>query len=384
MNFKTLCAVLGVMLLLYPGALGEEMPTLILRNGREAAVRLWEKRGDFRLEYGIYNGKISLAEHLRGENPPDLVLVSTYSDDWTGLMEVGLLADLSGNAVLWERVADLRPEMRALLLPTDGTIYGLPYLLSPIVSLYRVPESWQAAGLPETDAPSSYEELLDFLARWLESPRPGFCFFPRLEEGNNATHTATLLKMLETAWDAQCQYAREQAVFSDPRFIALARRALSLGRALDGARENPQELSLFYPRNSWGTTASGQQVTLDDLLPCRITAEQPPLWPLNAELQCVRAGGPWEAACVELTAEAAELQLAWALPLLFPGPWRAEDMPDGAGFTQAWLDSLERCPLTPCLPRRIAWGEKTTALRRRLIRAEITAEEYAAALDSLR
>ena len=105
------CALLAA-LLLCPGALGEEMPTLILRNGREAAVRQWEKRGGFRLEYGIYDGEISLAEHLRGEHPPDLVLVSTYSDDWTGLMEAGLLADLSGNAVLRERVADLRPEMR--------------------------------------------------------------------------------------------------------------------------------------------------------------------------------------------------------------------------------------------------------------------------------
>ena len=226
MNFKSFCAVFGIVLLLCQLGFSEqaEKPVLLVYEPQEALMKEWMKSDRFVFEGGCYDWRVSLPEHLQGANPPDLITLNTYSSKSQVLIEEDLLADLSQDAQIQAVYGRLRPIFQSLLRSPDSKIYGMPLLVGMNECAYWLPEQWEAAGLSTEAAPDSFLALLDFMENYLRQPPVGFRILPESELADGLTYARWLLNQLIQVWYAQAQYQAHAAQFDDPMFAALIAR----------------------------------------------------------------------------------------------------------------------------------------------------------------
>ena len=77
--------------------------------------------------------------------------------------------------------------------------------------------------------PSSFEEMLDFMEIYLDTPHDGFCFFRGFGDNSKNEYLVDLfLEPLMKSWIVQRRYAGKPIVFSDEQFVDLAGRAQKL------------------------------------------------------------------------------------------------------------------------------------------------------------
>lgn len=395
---KKIMTWIFALLMAFPcGAGMEERPALRILESQRVIEQAWRREGIALLyEKENYDRRVPLRKHLTGENPPDLMYLSTYLDDFALLTAQGWLADLSDCPAARDAVASLRPCFAKLFTGPQGQIWGIPHVLAIDGDLYWLPAAWQAAGLREGDVPDSLEALLRFLEEWGMEDHPGFSVFrigaDRDVRYPSSLHTVWLIGRLIDAWAIQAQYAGEDMDFQRAEFVSLLNRCLAAGRRLDemeGDGPNAEKMPLFFVGRGRGNTEGGEETyTLAHLIPLRVAPWQPNLLPVRAQLLCVRAGSPWAAEAASMAAAATRAGYGWSeavmLPIVDPAAYNQAVSYPAAAFTREWLDSIDRFDGILCLPMRsVRSCDGYHAALARLLSGAASPGEFARALTEL-
>lgn len=328
----------------------------------------------------------------------DVVMLRSYNEDLRLFARAGVMADLSDCPQITEAVARMRPWAQAMVTGEDGAVLALPVsaLVRPV---YWYRDAWDAAGLPASDVPQSFAELLDFLDAWAASPVPGVCA-SRLVRWNTGdarcNYAAWLLDILLHAHQAQQYHAGEQLVFSTEEFIELAERARSTGLALyraeprQGARRSM--LQLFQSDLNGGEHANnGRDYGMSHAIPLRLTTDQPALTAVAVQTVFLRAGSDHMAQGAAVLAHLAENPL-WQWTYALYADFAPGDYPTDGGRTvhidagwladlAAWDGTFVACPNV--FGRTREGVSQRDRLTLRFCRGELTASEYARGLDGL-
>ena len=329
---------------------------------------------------------------LQQTNAPDLYSTCTDAVDFAAMKSAGVLADLSGSAILRETVGRMRPEVQALVTDDDGRILALPLgaLSNPV---YWRQEAFDALGL--TTPPQSYTELLDFAEAWAqrvqEHPEKEICFTNTFFFGQNASYNYTfwLLDFLLDAWEMQCYEAGEPVNFDTPEFIALLKRTKEAGKLLHAAEPSYAKCSnmtpLFYNQHGsasfGGYFNGGREEGLSHTVPFRITAEQPVLMRANMDVWVARADSPYIA---EITGYLEEVACAY----LGGGVYTVELFREGVApgdhngepITAGWIKDRNEYAGKICFaPKRAKDMYEGTMIK--FLQGKISAKAFAAAIS---
>lgn len=211
---------------------------------------------------------------LTGEFPYDSYVMMSNSFDIQAMMDKGYCAGLNGSSLITEQIG-LMYEPIQKLLSQDGQIYGAPFFC--YIGYYAYdPVAWEAAGLTAEDVPTSFEELLDFLERWVEhikhepEEQISVCNTFDSELYGEHSYVSYLVDRLISNYIMQCNYASRPIRFDTPDFRSLLERCQRIGKDL--YRYEPEwkgEMALFNDQHGMRNLAY--------FIPLRMTAEEPML-----------------------------------------------------------------------------------------------------------
>ena len=256
--------------------------------------------------------------------------------------------------------------------------------------------------------PSSFEEMLDFMEIYLDTPHDGFCFFRGFGDNSKNEYLVDLfLEPLMKSCIVQRRYAGEPIVFSDEQFVDLAGRAQKLYQKMlksdyhRNVSKKKRYLFAHYQLRGWSYNMK-DTFTCANIIPLRVTSDQPPLLNLGMRLNCVRSGSSYASYSAELF-EAAIPHVeqilgmtvydVWAFPDLFDLEAYNKDMdkrkvPKYQKYTREWVESIKNLDqyIVPCMENDdfIIFSQYSEFMRAKnqfFIKGKMTAEEFAAELD---
>ena len=354
---------------------------------------------------------------LINDYQPDFFCVSTYYEETPkSLYKAGLIEAFTPTEAMLEEIESMSPLIRQVirseLMTEDGKLLAYPtdgysFCYVPGFIGYWVPDAWADSPFRDMTPPSSYEELLDFIEVFLDTPHDGFRLFYGCA-GDKREYLYDLFRdnLLE-GWVLQCKTSGEPVVFSDPKFIELAGRAQKLYKRLlkvDFKKKvNTKVRYLLAERQQYGLSFNEKDTfTCANIIPLRITSDQPPLFNVTMTLRCVRKGSAYASYAPELfetaiphaeTIQGMEWYSDWAFPDKIDEKAENKYFDSLEGYhyrnrTKEWLDSVNDLPryVVPCMECtrwsiQSQYGACMRAQRQFWIDGELTAEEYAAEMD---
>lgn len=339
-----------------------------------------------------YNWRFPMLERFQSGEIPDIVTVRSYNDDLPALIEAGMLTDISVSSVIQNDIAGMYDCIKKLVIQPDSSIYGVPGFFCLDNDTF-VPSAWQRAGLDYNDRPTSFTGLLDLAEWWLESggARNDICFLRLIEDECSHPYINWFLDTLVRNIQAQSSHQGVAPVFSEPDVIALVERCIRLGNQLEKAEPSAiekQEMGcLIYGHRTNGYALSlDQPVTMDDLIPFALTNDDPPLYWGNLDMVCMTAGSTWGEEGIRLlelypSCRTADYQLLRLFPDCDFSAYNQMVDPMN-GYSKAYLESLRTFSGEIVLPvDRITYMDTYQSERVRLIKGEITAEQFCRWLD---
>ena len=298
------------------------------------------------------------------------------------------------------------------LMMDDGKLLGYPNsgyaICGPDFICYWIPDAWNASPFQSMDPPSSFEEMMDFMEKYLDTPHDGFRFFH--SKGDNSKHEYLVdlfVDPLLRSWITQRRYAGKPIVFSDEQFINLADRAQKLYQRMlkhdYHKKANKKTRYLFAYRQLRGWSYNMKDTfTCANIIPLRVTSDQPPLMNLGMRLNCVRKGSSYASYAAELFESAIPhveqirgmtVYDVWVFPDLFDLEAHNKDIDRRKGleyykYTREWVESIKDLDqyVVPCLENGeyiipSQYSEFMRAEKRFFMERKMTAEEFAAELD---
>ena len=303
--------------------------------------------------------------------------------------------------------------LRNELMTDDGKLLGYPDSGCSICSVprfigYWIPDAWNASPFKSMTPPSSFEEMLDFMEIYLDTPHDGFCFFRGFGDNSKNEYLVDLfLEPLMKSWIVQRRYAGEPIVFSDEQFVDLAGRAQKFYQKMlksdyhRNVSKKKRYLFAHYQLRGWSYNMK-DTFTCANIIPLRVTSDQPPLLNLGMRLNCVRSGSSYASYSAELF-EAAIPHVeqirgmtvydVWAFPDLFDlEAWNKDSdkrkCPKYQKYTREWVESIKNLDqyIVPCMENGefvifSQYSEFMRAKNQFFIKGKMTAEEFAAELD---
>lgn len=345
---------------------------------------------------GAHTGRV--LDALQSEDSPDLLLLESSLCDFEKVLKSGLVEDLSGHQGIRAALSQMYEPFQSFVTGEDGGMYGVLYGVYGL-GMHVIPAAWEAAGLNAADAPQSYEELLDFAGRWAERVEAGEVGDIRLNAlrscgylMDDRRYTLWLTDLLLDIWIMRHQSAGEALVFNTPAFIALADRARETGRALVKAEKKPvtASLSLYDELFNGGTGYGGPEDLYTNAFPMRLTADEPARIKGYGFLFVVRKDSPYADIAMDFIAsqtyktgeERRNSRLYRDIP---ESQFTPTEGVDGYVLTREWQDAYRPEWLYFCtnpIHTTDAYS-KQEKLRSQFALGEMTAEEFAAALDGI-
>ena len=414
--------LLAVMLVLviaqYSCADGEKVAPLLYRfDGRDEAGQWTEMLGFKKTLRNIVvpENYDYLTDILR-EYQPDFFCAYTEEQSPRELCQAGLIEAFTPTEAIRREISEMAPYVQTVfrneLMTQDGQLLGYPVAgynvcEAPIFIGYWIPDAWQASPFRNMTPPSSFAELLDFIEMFLDTPHDGFRLFysPR---GKDDYLEALIREPLEQAWIAQCLYAGRPVVFSDSQFITLANQAQMLGQRLlkedYASKRSSKTRYLIADRQQYGYSYNEKDTfTCANIIPLRISTDQPPLIAQRLELYYVSKTSPWAAHAGELfetaiphvkTVRGMTHYDRWVFPDKFDlDAYNHDAKKNGVKkydmITREWLNSVRNLDqyIIPTLERNIfpysQYGEFMRAANQFYTKGGMAAEAYAAELDRI-
>ena len=244
------------------------------------------------LEELQFSGYQKTMDVVAGNNPLDFFMIENR-DCIADFIEKGLVSAFEPTRMMLDDIAAMpafvQNAIRDNLMTEDGRLYGFPNYINSRESLYYT-DAWTDSPFRDMSPPSSFEELLDFVEIYLETPHDGFCFYyDRLGHAN----VTWFVHMLMEYHTLQCRHAGYEPVFNDPDFISMAERTRHLfGRLFATEKDTKHQKGhqLFTDCYAGIATNGLDTFTQDNLIPWRIKSDQPPLLPVSIQIYCVRNG----------------------------------------------------------------------------------------------
>ena len=424
MQRKISLAVMAIMLFLMAAANSQaeetrEPPKLLWFNNEETE-KLWAEMMGFQdpVERLIIKKHYDSFSDLINDYHPDFMDIFTYRDETPKMLyNAGLIEPFAPTNNMLEEISSMSPLIqqvfRTELMTEDGQLLAYPasgYSITFVPGFigYWVPDAWAASPFRDMTLPSSYAELLDFIEVFLDTPHEGFRLFFG-HAGSKEEYLNNLFRdnLLE-GWVLRCKTAGKPVVFSDPLFIMLAGRAQKLYKRLlkvDFKKKvNTSMRYLLAERQQYGLSFNGKDTfTCANIIPLRITADQPPLFNVTmSSLQCVRKGSDYASYAPALFHTGIPhvetiRGVVWYDEWVFPD--KVDEKAENKDFTKygankyslktrAWLDSVMDLPqyVVPCMEKTewcIAsqYGACMRAQHQFWVDGKLTAEEFAAELD---
>ncbi len=382
--------VLALCMLLSTVALADDREPL-----RQAGVMIdasyWRSKGINFVEWNNYDIWADSITIMQNNNPPDMMGLSTYGEDFVALKNTGLLADLSGSKIIRESTARLRPTLKELVTTEDGKILGVPVYGWPIPIYWRQ-DAFDAAGLTGADVPQSYTELLDFMEKWIErvkaKPEKNICVaysFPGTSP-EKYDYVYWLLALLIESWETQAYYAGTPLNFDTPEFIVLLKRTREVGIQLytvEPRHKKRKDMLQLFDTYRFSPFNDGRDYGNSHTVPYRITRDQPMLMNNMAQIFVIREGSEWTAECMTaLEGRLSEDSGCWFQTEMYAdiGP---KEYHDGksiytatAGFIKD-LDTYEGINVFP-VTRTLSMYE---GMVRKFRLGEVSAEKFAAEIS---
>ncbi len=299
------------------------------------------------------------------------------------------------------------------LMTDEGQLLGYPTSGCRICSCphfigYWIPDAWNASPFKSMTPPSSFEEMLDFMEIYLDTPHDGFCFYRAAGDNSKYEYLVDLfVEPLLKSWITQRRYAGKPIVFSDEQFIELADRAQKLYQRILKSdyhkNVNSKKRYLFAYRQLRGWSYNMKDTfTCANIIPLRVTSDQPPLMNLSMSLNCVRKGSSYAAYAAELF-EAAIPHVEQIRGMTVYDEWAFPDLRDLESdnrdvekrkvpkyykITREWVESIKDLDqyIVPCMENDeyiifSQYSEFIRAGKRFFMERKMTAEEFAAELD---
>ena len=336
------CLCLLVCLLLVPlAARADDLMISGHTDAHEAYQRFCEDHPDLTVTADLsryYTNSDLVGAFLTGEFPYDVFTMDTSTFNLEKLFDKGYCVDLSGSEVIREAVEQMHPAIQRLVT-LNGAIYGLPSS-ARIAYLRYNPEAWEQAGLSEADVPDSFPAYLDFLDAWLErledDPNNTFSVHGYFDESlyTEATYTELLTKQLIAEHTQQSSYAGVSLRFNAPDFLSLLRRCEITGRRLYALDPGPYGKALLFETSSFITN-------LDELVPLRLTPEQPMLLGATLHLALIYAGSQHQENAIEYLEDCLRVMPdnAWATLARDHGPVVNDDYEQTVALWQERVDA---------------------------------------------
>lgn len=352
---------------------------------------------------------------LLQEYRPDFFRADVTRANPKELYQAGLIEAFEPTEAMLREISEMPRYLQNLfrdeLMTEDGKLLGYPsssygVFEAPLFIGYWIPDAWQASPFRDMTPPSSFEELLDFIEVFLDTPHDGFRLFWAPDK---ASYRAELLQdPLLQGWIIQSLYAGKPVTFSDPQFIVLADRAQKLGKRLlkedYRTKRNTTVRYLFAYCQQVGYSFNEKDTfTCANIIPLRMTADQPPLISeYYGELCYVTKNSPWAAYAGELFGTAIPHVATFSgvtcySRMAFPDKVDLEaknlsTKKNGVKYylmTREWLNSVKdldqyiiatlgRDPFPPS-----QYGEWMWAANQFYTKGTMTAEAYAAELDRI-
>ncbi|MGI6725731.1 MAG: hypothetical protein ACOX62_05975 [Christensenellales bacterium] len=231
---------------------------------------------------------------LNQNNPPfDLFsLDGHYSRE--RLMSEEFCADLSQSKIIRATLGRMWPAI-VDAATKDGRIYAVPE--SILLSGFGTCEdAWQAAGLSDIPAPTSYMELLTFLEQWVErikqTPEPKIRVCNMMDESlyNRRSYVNYLLPVLLDCYTLPMLCEGRMPVFNTEDFRALLERTVNVGIALCEAEPRAGEGNMqLFENELMGFGIIGIKDGYSRAMPLRIRNDQPVLFKGRLSLLCAGA-----------------------------------------------------------------------------------------------
>ena len=417
-------AVIAIMMFLMTaanaGAEGAQEPPTLLRIAGEETEKQWAEMLGFQepLKSLVVKQRYDSFIDLINDYQPDFFGTFSYLEETPkALYKAGLIEPFAPTSAMLEEIASMSPLIQQVfhseLMTEDGQLLAYPGAGSDICYVpgfigYWVPDAWAASPFRDITPPSSFEELLDFVEVFLNTPHDGF----RLFYGTAGTKQKYLSELFRNnlleGWVLRCKVAGMPVVFSDPKFIELAGRAQKLYKRLlkvDFKKKvNTKVRYLLAERQQYGLSFNAKDTfTCANIIPLRITSDQPPLFNVTMDsLQCVRKGSNYASSAPALfeTAIPHVEKIRdmtcydwWTFPDKFdPEDWN-QDLKKYNGtkymyMTKEWLTSIRTLDqsIVPCMEKtdwciESQYGACMRAQQQFWIDGKLTAEEYAAEMD---
>ena len=411
--------VLFLMIAASAGAEGtQEQPPKLLWVADEETEMRWAEILGFQepLKSLVVKQHYDSFVDLINDYQPDFFGTRTYLEETPKtLYKAGLIEPFTPTSAMLEEIASMSPliqqVIRSELMTEDGKLLAYPagwsFCYVPGFIGYWVPDAWAASPFRDITPPSSYEELLDFIEVFLDTPHEDFrLFYGR--DGDKREYLYDLFRdnLLE-GWVLRCKVSGKPVVFSDPKFIELAGRAQKLYKRLlkvDFKKKvNTNIRYLLAEHQNYGLSFNAKDTfTCANIIPLRMTADQPPLFNVTMTLQCVRKGSDYASYAPELfETDIPHVQInhgfEWYEEWAFPDKVdeKAENKyfdrpgtPKYDRITREWLDSVNDLQqyVVPCMEKtdwciESQYGACMRAQQQFWVDGKLTAEEYAAEMD---
>ena len=424
MRKRITLAVMAIMLCVMTaanaGAEGTQEPPTLLWIAGEETEKQWAEMLGFQepLKSLVAKQHYDSFIDLINDYQPDFFGVDTDMQETPkALYKAGLIEPFAPTSAMLEEIESMSPLIQQVirneLMTEDGKLLAYPgagYFICFVPGFigYWVPDAWAASPFRDITPPSSFEELLDFIEIFLDTPHEGFRLFYGTA-GDKREYLSELFRdnLLE-GWILRCRVAGIPVVFSDPKFIELAGRAQKLYKRLLKV-DFKQKVStkvryLLAGRQQYGFSFNQKDTfTCANIIPLRITADQPSLFNVRmVSLQCVRKGSNYASyapALIETAIPHVEKKRSmtmydwWVFPDKFnPEDWN-QDLKKHNGtkyryLTKEWLTSISMLDqsIVPCMEKtnwiiESQYGACMRAQQQFWVDGKLTAEEYAAEMD---
>ena len=424
MRKRITLAVMAIMLCVMTaanaGAEGTQEPPTLLWIAGEETEKQWAEMLGFQEPLKSLVAKQhydSFIDLINDYQPVFFGVDTDMQETPKALYKASLIEPFAPTSAMLEEIESMSPLIQQVirneLMTEDGKLLAYPgagYFICFVPGFigYWVPDAWAASPFRDITPPSSFEELLDFIEIFLDTPHEGFRLFYGTA-GDKREYLSELFRdnLLE-GWILRCRVAGIPVVFSDPKFIELAGRAQKLYKRLlkvDFKKKvNTNMRYLLAERQQYGLSFNGKDTfTCANIIPLRITADQPPLFNVTmSSLQCVRKGSDYASYAPELFETGIPhvetiRGVVWYDEWVFPD--KVDEKAENKDFTKygankyslktrAWLDSVMDLPqyVVPCMEKTewcIAsqYGACMRAQHQFWVDGKLTAEEFAAELD---
>ena len=245
-------------------------------------------------------------ESLTTTGKPDILSLQSTHDIIADYVGNDLLYSFKPSAQMVEELDGMPPivqqALRKYIFTLDGEeMYGYPDDINVNTMLFWVPAVWEDSPFNQVTPPSSFEDLLDFIELYVETPHEGY-YFLDVEEGSSIQ--TDLFEMLINCWIIQRRNAGSDVIFSDSSFIAIANRTYDLSiklASVEPSQKQKKNCRSLFAKHYVGYTPNGKDTfSWENLIPWRIYDIEPPLVNVFVQLYCMSKSSRYSGFATEL------------------------------------------------------------------------------------